>query len=146
MSVAGIISVNPSSANFFPDPGPDLPRIYIRSNGDVEPETAPIERLGNNYKLTGDIVMHTIVIQRDNIVLDGSGYLIKGNGSWMGLAKRLGDGGNNGIVIASQSYINITGFTIEKYTTGLRLIGSSRIDLMGNGLARVPRLSIHQRE
>ena len=132
LSVAGIISVNPSSANFFPDPGPDLPRIYIRSNGDVEPETAPIERLGNNYKLTGDIVMHTIVIQRDNIVLDGSGYLIKGNGSWMGLAKRLGDGGNNGIVIASQSYINITGFTIEKYTTGLRLTGSSRINIMGN--------------
>ena len=67
-------NANFSSANFFPDPGPDLPRIYIRSNGDVEPATAPIERADDTYRLTANIAMYTIVIQRGNIVLDGSGY------------------------------------------------------------------------
>ena len=133
--IIGAESTNFSSANFFLDPGPDLPRIYIRSNGDVEPETAPIERSGSNYKLTGDIAMHTIEIQRDNIVLDGSGYSIQGNESWMGLAIRLSDGGNNGIIIDRQSNINITGFTIENYTTGLRLTGSSRINIAGNSFS-----------
>ena len=47
--LAGVQFPNLSSANFFPDPGPDLPRIYIRSNGNIEPATAPIERAGNIY-------------------------------------------------------------------------------------------------
>jgi parallel beta-helix repeat protein len=123
---------NLSSANFFPDPGPDMPRIYIRSNGDVEPETAPIERSDNVYKLIGNIVMHTIVIQRDNIVLDGSGYLIEGNKSWMGLAPRLDDSGNNGIIIAGRNHINLTNFNIERFTAGIRIAGSSNINIIGN--------------
>ena len=67
--------------NVFPDPGPDLPRIYIRNDGSVEPATAPIERTGNLYKLTGNIVLYTIEIQCDNIILDGAGYTIQGNAS-----------------------------------------------------------------
>jgi parallel beta-helix repeat protein len=121
-----------SSANFFPDPGPDLPHIYIRSNGDVEPATVPIEREGNTYKLTGNIVMQTIVIQHSNIVLDGSGYLIEGNKSWMGLAPHWGDSGNNGIVISGQNNINITNLNIEKFTAGVRVSGSSHINIVGN--------------
>ena len=68
--LAGSQLVNFSAANFFPEPGPDLPRIYIRANGNVEPATVPIERAGNIYRFTGNIAVQTIVIQRDNIVLD----------------------------------------------------------------------------
>ncbi len=121
-----------SSANFFPDPGPDLPRIYIRANGNVEPATAPIERSGNIYKLTDDIALYTILIQRNNIVLDGSGYLIEGNKSWMGLASGWGDAGNNGIVIIGQNHVNITNLKIEGFTAGVRISGSSHINIVGN--------------
>jgi len=130
--VAGVRFANLSSANFFPDPGPDLPRIYIRSNGSVEPATAPVERAGNIYKLTGNIAMHTIVIQRDNIVLDGSGYLIEGNKSWMGLAPHFGDAGNNGIILTGRNNINITNLNIERFTAGVRISGSSHINIFGN--------------
>ena len=130
--VAGAQFTNLSSANFFPDPGPDLPRIYIRSNGNVEPATAPIERAGNIYRFTGNIAVQTIVIQRDNIVLDGSNYLIEGNKSWMGLAPRWGDSGNNGIIISGQNNINITNLNIEKFTAGVRISGSSHINIVGN--------------
>ena len=118
-----------SSANFFPDPGPDLPRIYLRSNGNVEPATAPIEKSGNIYKLTDNIAMHTIVIQCDNIVLDGSGYLIQGNKSWMGTAHIAG---NNGIIIEGKNNVNITNCSIEKFTVGFRISDSSNINIVGN--------------
>ena len=130
--IAGVRFANLSSANFFPDPGPDLPRIYIRSNGSVEPTTAPIERSGNIYKLTGNIARHTIVIQRDDTVLEGSGYLIEGNKSWMGLAPHFGDAGNNGIIIAGQNNINVTNLNIERFTAGVRISGSSHINIIGN--------------
>ena len=124
--------MNFSAANFFPDPGPDLPRIYIRANGNVEPATAPIERAGNIYRFTSNIALQTIVIQRDNIVLDGSNYSIEGNKSWMGLAPRWGDSGNNGIIISAQNNINITNLNIEKFTAGVRITGSSHINIVGN--------------
>jgi hypothetical protein len=133
--LAGVQFTNLSSANFFPAPGPDLQRIYIRSNGNVEPSTAPIERDGDIYKLTDNIIMHTIVIQRDNIVLDGSSYLIEGNKSWMGLAPNFNDAGNNGIIIAGRNHVNITNLNIEKFTAGIRISDSSHINIVGNTFA-----------
>jgi hypothetical protein len=91
----GFLFTNLSSANFFPDPGPDLPRIHIRNDGSVEPATAPIEKTGSLYKLTGNIVLYTIEIQRDNIVLDGAGYSILGNASRI----KGYDDGNNGVIV-----------------------------------------------
>lgn len=130
--IAGAHFASFSSANYFPDPGPDLPRIYIRANGNVEPATAPIERNGDVYTLTGNIAMHTIVIQRDNIVLDGAGFLIEGNKSWLGLASGWSDAGNNGIIITGQNNVNITNLSIERFSSGVRISGSSHISIVGN--------------
>ena len=88
--------------------------------------------MGNIYKLTDDIALYTILIQRNNIVLDGSGYLIEGNKSWMGLASGWGDAGNNGIVIIGQNHVNITNLKIEGFTAGVRISGSSHINIVGN--------------
>ena len=124
--VAGAQFTELASANFFPDPGPDLPRIYIRANGNVEPATAPIERSGDVYKLTGNIVMYTIVIQRDNIVLDGSGYLLEGNKSWMGTEHVAG---NNGIIVEGQHDISIISFHFMRLSVGVRISNSSKINI-----------------
>jgi parallel beta-helix repeat protein len=119
-------------ANFFPDPGPDLPRIYIRSDGTVEPSSAPILRTGSRYQLTGNITLFTVEIQRDNIVIDGSDYFIMGNESWVGTAPRSADAGNNGIIIAARNNVTITRLYIEKCTTGIRISTSSNININGN--------------
>ena len=121
-----------AQGNFFPDPGPDLPRIYIRNDGNVDPATAPIERTGSLYKFAGNIVLYTIEIQRDNIVLDGFNYLIQGNESWMGIAPHARDAGNNGIIIAGRNNITLTRLNIEKCTTGVRISNSSQISIIGN--------------
>jgi len=126
--VAGALFGNLSSANFFPDPGPDLPRIYIRNNGSVEPATAPIERTGNLYKLTGNIVLYTIEIQRDNIVLDGARYAIQGNASRI----KGYDDGNNGVIVAGRNNVNITRLNFEQGDTGVRISNSSHVTIVDN--------------
>jgi parallel beta-helix repeat protein len=118
---------NLSYANYFPDPGPDLPRIYITSNGSVEPATAPIERAGNIYKLTNDIMLCTVEIQRDNVVLDGNGYLIQGNASWLGY-----DAGNNGVIMSNCKNVTVTGLNFEACYSAVKVIGSSNVTVVGN--------------
>jgi parallel beta-helix repeat protein len=130
--VASLQFVNLAQANFFPDPGPDLPHIYIRNDGSVEPTTAPIERKGSFYKLTDNIFLYTIEIQSDNIVLDGSDYLIRGNESWMGTTPHFNDFGNNGIIIDGQKNVTITHLTVEKCTAGIRISNSSKINIINN--------------
>jgi len=71
-ALIGVQFVKVAEANFTPLPELPLP-IYIRNDGSIEPSSAPIERVGEIYKLTGNIE-DTIEIERDNIVLDGNHY------------------------------------------------------------------------
>lgn len=114
-------------ANYFPYPGPDLPRIYIRSDGTVEPPSALIARVGSSYQLMGGIVLFTVEIQRDNVVLDGAGYSIQGNGSWLGY-----DAGNNGVVVAGRNNVTVTRLVIAQCYVGVRVSNSSRVSVIGN--------------
>jgi len=65
--------------------------IYIRADGSIDPPTAPMQRSGDIYTLTGDIISDTngIEIERGSIVVDGAGYtLSSGSGagfSWNGI-------------------------------------------------------------
>jgi hypothetical protein len=57
--------------------------IYIRADGSIDPPTAPIQRNGDIYTLTGNIYDY-IVVQRNNIVVDGAGYTVQGTGLTIG--------------------------------------------------------------
>jgi len=54
--------------------------IYIRPNGEVEPSTAPIERMDDTYTFKDDI-FGSIIIERDNAVIDGAGFTLQGTGA-----------------------------------------------------------------
>ena len=58
--------------------------VYIRADGSVEPPGVPISSVDNvTYTLT-DNIYDSIVIERDNIILDGAGYTVEGTGSGEG--------------------------------------------------------------
>ena len=80
-SATGMLFVETSSANFFPEQTP--PGIQIKSDGSVE-GTDRIRYEGNVYSFTGDIY-RTIVVLRDGIVLDGAGYTLEGEGRGAGI-------------------------------------------------------------
>jgi len=50
--------------------------IYIKPCGEVEPQTVPIQRDGNLYTFTDNII-DRIVVQRNNIIIDGKGYTLQ---------------------------------------------------------------------
>ena len=66
--------------------------ICIRSDGSIEPANSPIKNAGGNqYFLTDDLSpppseslfnrsMYNIVIEKDNIILDGANHTISGSG------------------------------------------------------------------
>jgi len=57
--------------------------IYIGSDGSVYSSTnatVPIQRVGDVYTFNDSIIDYSIVVYRDNIVVDGAGYAIQGQG------------------------------------------------------------------
>ena len=59
--------------------------IYIRADGSVVPETAPILHLDNITYTLYDDLYDPIVVERDSIILDGGGHTLLGTGSGTGI-------------------------------------------------------------
>lgn len=66
-------------ANYTHFPSPE-PAFTINSDGTVDPSTAPIRRNGETYTLTDNITGYAIIINRNNITLDGAGHTLRGLG------------------------------------------------------------------
>jgi parallel beta-helix repeat protein len=76
-AAAGMLLVNSAKANgFLIYEKLPVNQAHIRSDGSIDPPTMPIERVGNLYVLTDDILNCTILIERDNIEIDGNGFLM----------------------------------------------------------------------
>ena len=123
--VAGMQTVEVALANFFP-PSIPSPAITIKSDGDVEPSTVPIQRVGNIYTFKDNIAGYTIVVQCKNIVVDGAGYALQGNGNSTGIF--LQDAQN--VVVKN---INIKGFSRGVwFTWGLSIDQGAKNNLITN--------------
>jgi len=98
--------------------------IYIRANGSVDPPTAPILRNGDLYTLTGNITSDSdgIVIERDNIILDGAGYTLQGPGGWVG------------IYFWARNNVTIKDFEIKQFWYGIDFGYSTNICISGNDI------------
>lgn len=57
---------------------------YIRPDRSVVPPTSSILKDGNIYTITTNIVA-SIIVQKEDIVLDGAGHTIEGNGTGTGI-------------------------------------------------------------
>jgi parallel beta-helix repeat protein len=79
--------------------------IRIRSDGSIE-GTDKIQRVGNVYSLTGNIY-GSIVVERDNVVVDGGGYLVQGLGT------------GHGIDLSDRMNVTVKNFEITGFETGI---------------------------
>jgi parallel beta-helix repeat protein len=78
--------------------------IFINADGSVIPPTTPIETADNiTYTFVGKI-SDEIVVQRNNIIIDGNGYALQGSGSEIGLSLA----GVNNVTIENTMIINFT--------------------------------------
>lgn len=99
--------------------------ITILSDGSIDPSDAPIQRNGNLYTLTGNISTNNvngIVIERDDIVIDGAGYTLQG----------IQEQETTGIVMFNRINVEIRRIRIEKYDCGIQLTDSNYNNITGN--------------
>ena len=59
-------------------PAKAMGTIYIRADGSVDPDTAPISSSDNITYVFTDNINESIVVEKDNIVVDGSGFTLEG--------------------------------------------------------------------
>jgi len=99
--------------------------IYIRADGSIDPPAAPIQRDGDIYTLTGNITSdaHGIVIERDNMTLDGAGYTLQGPGDY------------EGIDLTGRSNVTINDTRITAFRSGISLDYSSDNNISRNSIA-----------
>jgi parallel beta-helix repeat protein len=95
--------------------------IYIRADGTVE-GTDKIQRDGSVYTFTSDISA-SIIVEKDDVVIDGAGYTLQGNGS------------GYGIHLIHRSYVTIGNLEIREFDTGIRFYGGSNNTILENSLA-----------
>ncbi|MBT0159680.1 right-handed parallel beta-helix repeat-containing protein [Candidatus Bathyarchaeota archaeon A05DMB-2] len=114
---------------------------YIKSNGDIDPPTLPIERSGNMYVLKGDIFNYTIEIQKDNVMLDGNGFSLMLSSSDEQLWKpRTGSpliqiSNRSNVIINNVRFVN--NFSYTDFFTDISVTNSSNIIIIQNSLNRV---------
>ena len=94
--------------------------VIICSDGSVWPPDAPIITLDNiTYTLTDDI-HDSVFIQRSNIIVNGNGHKIEGNGS------------EYGIYLDSLNNVTIMDLEIKGFLIGIGIYYCSQITLLNN--------------
>jgi parallel beta-helix repeat protein len=104
--------------------------IYIRADGSIEPLGAPVSTVDYvTYTLTDNIVgavpgdSSAIVIQRNNTLLDGAGYIVQGTVA----------SSSRGIYLNGGSNVTIKNTAIEAFDCGIFLSSSSN-NIIGNNI------------
>jgi hypothetical protein len=122
-------------------------RVFIRSNGNVDPSSTPIQQNGDKYTFTGDVYAE-LVIEKCGIILDGAGYTLHGpyNGTHEDLWV-IGEGSDQvpsgtqipysiGVDLggAATSGLTITNLNIKNFSIGT-YIWTSNNTFTGNSVA-----------
>lgn len=99
--------------------------IIIGSDGSINPTSAPIQKSGETYKLL-DGFAGNITIQRDNIVLDGAGFVIS--------STITGTETTVGVDLPFRSNVTVTNLQISGFVQGIHLLNSTNCNLIGNNM------------
>jgi parallel beta-helix repeat protein len=121
----------------FPSPEPlPVDQAYIRSDGSIDPPTTPIEHKGNLYTLKDDILNCSIIIEKDNVKIDGKGFLMsipsygeKGADGQVKTAPPLVD-------MSDRTNITVRNFSLHHAGTAIRLATSSEITIINNEITQ----------
>jgi parallel beta-helix repeat protein len=97
-------------------------KIYIRADGRIEPLTANITTTDRVvYTFTGNN-SERMIIERDNIIVDGNGYALQGTGSY-------------GIALFQRHNVTITDLTVAQFSVaGIGIQSSTHNFIVGNDI------------
>src|SRR4030067_2977114 len=99
--------------------------VFIRSDGNIDPSAAPVQRSGETYLFLGSFVGN-VTIQKDNVVIDGAGYEIGSTG--------IGTETTIGLDISFRTNVTIINMQVRGFVQGIRLLNSSNCNIVGNNI------------
>ncbi len=114
-----------SSSNPLSTSSLALPPITIKDDGTIMPPSAPISHNGDVYTFTADI-NNPIIVQASNIVIDGQGHFLIGNGTVGSLFVSLTQ---KGMDLSNVKNIKIQNVKIENFKFGISLQNSKDITI-----------------
>jgi len=98
--------------------------IYIKADGSIS-GTTDISTVDNvTYTFTDNIFNQSIIVEKDNIVLDGAGYTVQGTQAY----------DSRGIDLSGRSNVTIKNMTIKAFDYGIYLDSSSNNSISGNNI------------
>jgi parallel beta-helix repeat protein len=101
--------------------------VYIRADGSIEPSDAPIFTIEKViYTLTDNITSSAngIIVERDNIIIDGVGFALQGTIMAMEVGK--------GISISFRNNVTIRNMLIQGFSIGIYINSCSNIQIVEN--------------
>ena len=141
LTIIGFSNVTKANAIPLPEELP-INYAYIRSNGDIDPPSFPIERVGDTYFLEENIANYSIAIEKEGIVLDGKGYTLtlptygeKGEDGQVKSAPAL-------VTIRNMTNITVKNFGFQNCATGISAYYSSNISMLQNSIVSVVGISL----
>jgi len=101
--------------------------IYIRADGSVE-GTNKIQRVGNVYSFT-DHIYDGIIVMRENVVIDGAGYMLQGVGNGNGIKLE-----SSGVTVKNMKISNFEYGIYVYFTSDNNIISDNDINGNSNGI------------
>jgi parallel beta-helix repeat protein len=98
-------------------------RYTIMGDGSVYPFSAPIQRYGDAYVLNGSIDGY-IVVEKDNVVIDGAGFKVQGDGAYE----------TYGVLLGGRSNVTIENLQVDAFWFGIELTNCSNINILRNSV------------
>ena len=99
--------------------------IIISNEGSINPISAPIQKSGETYTLLESFTGN-ITVQRDNIVLDGVGFVVTSTVT--------GTETTVGVDLSYRSNIRVTNLQVSGFVQGIHLLNSSGCTIIGNNI------------
>jgi parallel beta-helix repeat protein len=107
--------------------------IVINADGSVSSSTAPIKNVGNvTYTFTGNIINDSIVVERNNIVVDGAGHTIQGMGISLFIGMNLT--GRSNVTIKNMKIMDAFGYGVYLYSSSNCTVSGNNITNSGYGI------------
>ena len=108
--------------------------IYINGDGSVTPSASPIATSDNiTYTFSGNIsypAYYGVIVQRNDVVIDGNGFTVQGNETGIGL------------YLESLDNVTIKNINVENCFKGILLNSSSNCDVVGSNITGNARSGI----
>jgi len=106
-----------------PKHGVESGPFYIKVDGVVEPSTASIRRSGDVYTFTSN-VHGPVIVEKDNVVVDGAGFTVQGSGV----------NGSKGVYLSGRKNVTLRNMGVTGFWYGVCLANSSGISVLGTNV------------